>query len=193
MANSNGQSNGYNNINSNTRSISDVDRQNNGSSANGSFRKREAPTDTNGQKQNGERVKKFRWDDGPAVVPPSSNGHQSYNRSNNSTSNNNNNQAYGPYPVSQMSMPSKNDSMPPLPPPPAPSMGAIPPPPPTQQNAAALASSHQNYHYPADYSQMYNLQYYQAIAAAAAANGTNWQATAAYAPPLPPNPIKTPQ
>ena len=171
------------------------DQDRNSTSANGGYRKRDASED---HKSTGDRVKKFRWDEGPApaaqpsqlmgTLRPSSNGSaSSYNRSNNG-------QAYGPYPTGPSNGHGKTDSLPQLPPPPPPSSNghshhAAPPPPPS---SAPGAPASQSYYPTADYSQMYNLQYYQAIAAAAAANGGGWQAASGY-PSMPPNPVKTPK
>jgi len=202
-ANSN-QNSHYNNNNNNNNMNNNRDSDRNG------YKKREASTDVSSHRQNGEKTKKFRWDDGPApssfqqdqqmALRPSNgmNGNSSNygsNRSSNgnmNNNNNNNNQAYGPYPPNGHQMIKKEgiSSLPQLPPPPPPSSGngnQLPVPPPSSNG-----STHQQSYYPSDYNQIYNLQYYQAIAAAAAANGTNWQASAGY-PTIPANPVKAPQ
>ena len=54
----------------------------------------------------------------------------------------------------------------------------VQPPPPPPSGPSAAASGSQPGMYPPEYSQMYSLQYYQAIAASAAKNGGNWQTAA---------------
>lgn len=119
----------------------------------------ETHNDLNGSRSgdNGTKLKKFRWDEGPAPTNNSrSSPHNANGYSNGSTprSNNNNNNAtaYGPYPVN-----SSNSSIPPA----------------AQPSQPSRPVSN-------DYNPMYNIQYYQAIAAAAAANGGSWQTAANY-------------
>jgi len=123
-------------------------------------RKRDLESDSHdSQRSNGDgtRVKKFRWDDGPAPnrqSPPSS---RSYANGSSAP----NNMSYGPYPPQNGSASAAAPGQIPLPP---------------KANGVADQA-----YPPADYNSMYNIQYYQAIAAAAANNGgAGWQAAAAY-------------
>lgn len=159
--------------------------QNNGnrdySNGNSAPRKRENSYDDNGRgNNNGDANRPFKrskWDDGPAASnqpaqlmgnsrpsPPTA----SYS---NGPSSNRNSMPYGPYPVSNGAQAPMPKSVPPPPPPSSsikPSNGVQPIQPPLPPQG-----------YPADYSSMYNIQYYQAIAAAAASNGgAGWQAAA---------------
>jgi len=184
----NQQSNGYGN-------------NQNGSSQDNYPRKREASTnDMNG---NGE-AKRKRWDDGGSSHGPSShmsggmrpsNG-SSYGQNNRQNGHSNGKSAYGPPPPS-----TNGHSAPPqsLPPPPPPSNGhhhAAPPPSSTNGTGPHPVPT-AAYGYPADYTQMYNLQYYQAMAAAAH-TGQPWNGTAAPPPaatasyPPAPPPVKAP-
>jgi len=139
--------------------------------------KREAPNDMNG----GVDTKRKRWDDNSNGGPSSlmSSMRPATNGASNGYMNGNKNgsdhkSAYGPAPPS-----SNGQSLPQLPPPPPPSKDAAPP----------VPSSGYGYDAGA-YAQMYNMQYYQAFAAAAAANGGQpWQqATPGYPAP----PVKAP-
>lgn len=167
-------------------------------------RKRDAPMDSNGHD-----AKRKRWDDVPSNGPPSSlmNGSMKPSNGYNSRSNghangnsydNKNTSSYGPPKPSSHS--GSQSSLPQLPPPPPPSSnghhnrapppssnGSSAPPPPAPTAAYGYAS--------ADHmAQMYNMQYYQAMAAAAAAGGAQpWQSTVpagAYQPPV--APLKAP-
>lgn len=156
-------------------------------------RKREAPNESNGYSES----KRKRWDDGGSLpsnnsMRPSngysnggrSNGHSNSHGHNQNGSSNGNKSAYGPPPPA-----TNGHSLPQLPPPPPPpsSNGHQPT---TQSNGASSVPS-AAYGYSADYSAMYNMQYYQAMAAAAASSGQTWQAAASAGyPPVPP--VKAP-
>ena len=160
----------------------------------------------------GTRVKKFRWDQGPTMNDSGSSSSSSHANGHSHAADSGSNIAYRqpvPPPASVASYSSgpvrssgyQSAAAPPPPPPtssaaapprpsgsmygPAPvANGQAPPPPPLPQAngtngstaAAPAASAYQTAY---DYNTAaYNLQYYQAIAAAAAANGSSWQQAA---------------
>lgn len=173
--------------------------QNGGSGGDSYARKREAPSnDMNGGYNDNKRK---RWDDGGSSNGPSSlmgnsnsmrpsNGYSNGGRSNGhgggghhqNGGSNGHKSSYGPPPPA-----TNGHSLPQLPPPPPPSSNGSSNP--AANGAAPVPSA--AYGYSADYSAMYNMQYYQAMAAAAASSGQSWQAAApAGFPPVPP--VKAP-